>query len=79
MEKDLNKHREDLINVNEKIKAIAKFMALVEPSELQDGKLTIFCDLGYILEKESRDIQDIIGSYDEFLKAEKATKGKEQP
>ena len=58
MEHNLNEHREDLCNANDKIEVVAKFM------EWHDipGDLTA-ADIGLIILEQTEDIKKILGSY----------------
>ena len=65
MEKDLDRHREDLLLINQIIEAVANFMKRISPDDLDGSGKVIRCDLEIVLEKESDKIYEIIGRYDE--------------
>lgn len=71
MEKDLNKSREDLIVLSERIEAIGNFMRLTVLDgfdSIEPGSL--YHDFGLIIMNASKEIQDITGTYKEAIETE---------
>ena len=64
MEKELNEHREDLLNAHERIEMAGKALIMFKDRDFQSGRFEF--DIGLIIQEECDKIKSIIGSYGEF-------------